>query len=44
MESNQFFKLYRRFDKEIKKHSQNSQWEKKNGEKKQSLFYNKVVL
>ena len=42
MESNQFFKLYRRFDKEIKKHSQNSQWEKKNWEKKRSLFYNRL--
>ena len=42
MESYQFFKLYRRFDKERKKHSHSSQWEKKNWEKKWNLFYSRL--
>ena len=30
MKSYQFFKIYKSFDKERKKHSYSSQWEKKN--------------
>ena len=33
MKSYQFLKIYKPFDKERKKHSYSSQWEKKNWEK-----------
>ena len=44
MKSNQFFKIYKRFDKERKKNTGTAVSEKRKTEKKWNLFYNRLFF